>query len=599
MSSFPFPKFLRTTGPAILLALVTLAVFSNTFRAPFVLDDTSSIKNNLSIRRLWPIESSSIGGTRGRPVANVSFALNYRMSGLDPGSYHWTNLVIHVAAGLFLFGVIRRTLRLPIAQGRFSELAVDGIAFGGALLWLIHPLQTEAVTYVVQRTESLMGLHYLATVYCFARAVQSPMHRLAWQAFAVVACFAGMACKEVMVTAPVAVLLYDRTFVAGTFRKAWRERGRVHLAFASSWIALAWLMSGLGDRGVGFANNVTPWEYALTESCVLLRYLKLSLWPAPLVFDYGADLSPSLADVWPCALLVLMGIIGVFVALRFRPVVGFLLAWPFLTLAPTSSFVPVALQPMAEHRMYLPLAGVVLLIVIGAYRYLGVKAWIMVVALACGLGTTAFRRNAVYADEILLWQDTAEKRPGNARAHQNLGTVLLNAGQFPEAQRELERTLAIAPENFQALNNLGIIYARTGRAALAIATFEEVLRTTPGFAEAHYNLGCLMLEQGRTREAALCFEKAIQLSPKYGAAHVNLAATLLAEQKFREATEHYTAALEVLPGDANLYLRRAYAYIQIGRTSEAMADYASALKLQPDLAEARHNLEVLRRASAR
>ncbi|MEO7412532.1 MAG: hypothetical protein ABIZ81_04175, partial [Opitutaceae bacterium] len=138
------------------------------------------------------------------------------------------------------------------------------------MLWLVHPLQTEAVTYVVQRTESLMGLHYLLTLYCFTRAVHSPAQRQTWQFLAVGACFAGMACKEVMITAPVAVFLFDRTFIAGTFINAWRERGRFHLAMASSWIALAWLMTGLGDRGVGFANSVGPWHYALTESCVLL-----------------------------------------------------------------------------------------------------------------------------------------------------------------------------------------------------------------------------------------------------------------------------------------------------------------------------------------
>ncbi|MEO7414220.1 MAG: tetratricopeptide repeat protein, partial [Opitutaceae bacterium] len=335
----------------------------------------------------------------------------------------------------------------------------------------------------------------------------------------------------------------------------------------------------------------------LTESCVLLRYAKLSLWPAPLVFDYGADISRSLAEVWPCALVVLTGIAGVVAALRFRPIAGFLLAWPFLTLAPTSSFVPVALQPMAEHRMYVPLLGIIMLIVLGAYRYLATKGWMIIVPLACAFGAMTFQRNAVYADEIRLWRDTATKRPGNARAHQNLGTALLNAGQFTEAQAELERTLAITPENYQALNNLGIIYARTGRGARALATFEEVLRTTSGFAEAHYNLGCLMLEQGRTREAALCFQQAVQLNPGYGEAHVNLAATLLAGQKFREAAEHYSAALKILPDDAKLYAQRAYAYIQFGRIAEAIADYEAALKLRPDLTDARHNLAVLRRGT--
>lgn len=576
-----------------MLVLVTAAVFSNSLTGPFVLDDNSSIKNNVSIRRLWPLESPLIGGTRGRPLVNFTFALNYRIGGTDVTGYHALNLGIHVLAGLVLFGVVRRTLLLPIFGGKFAASA-RLIGFGAALLWLVHPLQTESVTYLVQRTESLMGLYYLLTFYCFIRAIEPTENGGAWRALAVAACFAGMACKEIMITAPLAVFLYDRCFAGGSFREAWRQRRGFHLALASSWIALAWLMRGMGERGVGFENDIGPWRYALTESCAIVRYFKLAVWPSPLVFDYGSEFANSLADVWPCALLVTASVVGAIAALRFRPRLGFLLAWPFLTLAPTSSFVPVALQPIAEHRMYLPLAGFAILAVLIMHRYLARRAWISIGLAALALGFTAHRRNAVYAGEITLWRDTVEKAPNNQRAHQNLGTAYLNAGHITPAEAQFDEALSLDPENPEVLNNLALVYARTGRQQQALAVLEKILLANPRFAEARYNLGCVLLENRNDAEARRQFEEAIRLNPSYGDAHINLASILVGEGKFTEAVHHYSEALRIDPRDPQLYVQRAYANFKLGRILAAIDDYERALELQPDLEDARRNLEILR-----
>lgn len=599
VSSLKFSKLPLIVGSACILALAALAVFSNTFRAPFVLDDQSTIEDNVSIRQLWPLESPTIGGTRGRPLANFSLAVNYRFGGLDVTGYHVLNLAIHVAAGLALFGLVRRSFLLPIFAEQFSAKAGWVVAFSAALLWLVHPLQTETVTYVVQRTESLMALHYLLTLYCFCRAVQSrDAHRQGWYVLAVLACFAGMAAKEVMITAPVAVLLYDRTFVAGGFKQAWRQRFPFYATLASSWVLLAWLMIGSGSRGIGTETGVGPWHYALTESCVLVQYFKLVFWPTPLVFDYGSEIATSLTQVWPCAALVMCGVIGVLVALRFKPVWGFLLAWPFLTLAPTSSFVAVALQPMAEHRMSLPLASLSVLAAVGLWRYLGGRALLAVSLLAAILGRVAYERNAVYADEVSLWGDTVAKKPANDRARLNFGAALIDAGRLPEAATELEQALAVNPKNVQAWSNLGLVRARTGHTDQALQLFETAVQIEPGFAEAHYNRGCVLLESGRGAESRPHFETAIRLNPLHGNAHINLAAIFSGEEKYDAARQHYTAALRIDPRDAQLYLHRAFAHVKTNRLGEAMADYEQALKLQPNLAEARRNLEILRHAAA-
>ena len=592
------PWSLSTTGAALLVVLAVVAVYSNTLRVPLVFDDTSSIANNLSIRQLWPLAFPEIGGTRGRPVANVSFAVNYVWGRNHLAGYHAVNIIIHAAAALALFGLVRRTLRLPGVEPDLAG-AANFIAGSAALLWAVHPLQTEAVTYLSQRTEALMGLFYLTTLYCFARGIGSPENRRAWHGLAVLACAAGMGSKEVMVTAPLVVLLYDRAFVAGGLLAALRARRGFHLALSSTWVVLAGLMMGMGARGVGFKLGVSPAQYALTESCAVLNYLKLAVWPAPLVFDYGSFTASSLAAVWPCVLLVVALVTAALALLAFRPKMGFLLAWPFLLLAPTSSFVPVALQPMAEHRMYLPLAAVAVAAAVLLASLRLQKSWIVVLFLGAALGAATLQRNATYADEIELWRDTVKKRPANDRALTNLGAALLKHDRVDEARAPLTRAVALNPRNPEALTNLGFLHARDGKLADATDCFERTVQLAPGLATAHYNLGCVLLKTGRIADAGKSFARAIQLNPDYGDAHDNLGIILAAGGRFEAAIEHFSESLRVNPRDAEAYVNRAAAHLKLNRPANARADYQAALALRPDLAEVRRQLEILQSPAAK
>ncbi len=586
-------KFGTTAAVVILLVGAVFTLYRNTLEAPFLLDDLSSIQNNLSIRHLWPLENAAIGGTRGRPGANFSFALNYVWGGNRLASYHWTNLALHAASALILFGLIRRTLRQPVFNQIWTS-AADTVAASAALLWAVHPLQTEAVTYLSQRTELLMGLCYLTTLYCFVRAVTSMECQRVWYGLAVLACGAGMAVKEVMVTAPVAVLLYDRAFVAGGWSDALRTRRRFYLGLGLSWGVLAGLMFDLGERGVGFGLGASPFHYALTESCVVLNYLRLAVWPTPLVFDYGTGTAPSLAEVWPCVLAVLGVIAAVLAALCFRPALGFVLAWPFLILAPTSSFVPIAQQPMAEQRLYLPLAGLAVAAVLLLWRAAGNRAWWAVALLSLALSYATVQRNEIYSNPVDLWRDTVEKRPANDRAQLNLAVAYLKDNRRADARRHLSRALELNPANAQAWINLGVLCAQTGQLAEAFTSFEKAAHLEPGLAEAHYNLGWIFLKTGRYADAAKSFVQAIRLNPDYSDAHNNLATILISAGKYQAAIAHYSQAIRVSPSDAEIYANRAEAYLHLGQRAEALADYRAALLLRPDFEAVRRQLESLR-----
>jgi tetratricopeptide (TPR) repeat protein len=582
-----------------LLAVAILAAYHNSLQGPFVFDDLSAIPENATLRALWPPSaplSPPPSGTTvsGRPMANLTFALNYALSGDDPWSYHVANLLIHILGAAALFGVVRRTLRRPVLKDRFGPEATS-LALAIALLWALHPLQTEAVTYVVQRVESLMALFYLLTLYAFIRSVDSPRPGV-WKACAWLACLAGMATKEVMATAPVLILLYDRTFVAGTFSGAWRQRRGFYVALAANLLPLAFFVAETGwNRGgsAGFGSPLTAPAYWMTQGVALVRYLGLTFWPHPLVFDYGTWVVASPVTAGVCALLVI-GLAGatVFACLRGKwAALGFLGAWFFIILAP-SSLVPVATQTMAEHRMYLPLAAVAVLVILGLHALLGARLWLALALLALGLGYLTERRNEVYRSAVSLWSDTVRSEPDNARAHCSLGFALSTTpGGLPVAIEEFEEALRLRPDYPDAENDLGMALGRTpDQTAAAERHFREALKLRPEFAQAHYNLGTVLAREGRIPEAIDEFNAALRDQPEYPEASNNLGNLLCATGHLEEGIQQLENAIRARPLYPRAHYDLANALVQAGRVEDAVGHYETALKLQPAFSEADNNL---------
>ena len=344
------------------------AVYGRSLHAPFVFDDRSSVLTNPSVVRLWPLvgdadapgplnvpKDSSISG---RPLVNITLALNYRMGGLDPMGYHLVNVLLHAGSAMLLFALVRRSLRLAYFAGRF-EKAADPLALAVALLFALHPLGTEAVEYVTQRTELLMAFCYLATLYASLRYWQagSRRARTAWLVIASLACLAGMASKEVMVTAPVMVFLFERTFVSGTVQQTIKSSWRLYLGLAVGWLLLVALnLGGPRSASAGFHLDVPPYVWWFTQAKVFLLYLRLVVWPWPLVIHYEVPYLSTLASAWPYLLPVALMGLGTLWLLWRGTASGFLLCCVFLILAPTF-VVPIVTEVAVERRMYLPLAA--------------------------------------------------------------------------------------------------------------------------------------------------------------------------------------------------------------------------------------------------
>jgi tetratricopeptide (TPR) repeat protein len=618
----------RVWVAATVLTVAVLAAYAGGLGSPMVFDDVPTLVDNLTIRHVGLAALSpphGYGGTtEGRPLLNLSFALNYAWSGPNPIGYRATNVVIHLLAGLVLFGVVRRTL-----LGRRPARAL-AVGWSVALLWTLHPLQTESVTYIVQRAESLVGLFYLLTLYGVIRSATSA-HAARWQLVAVAACTLGMMTKEVMVSAPLVVLLYDRAFLAGSLRAAWRARRGCYLGLAATWLVLAALVAGMqGIRGgsAGFGLGTSACAYGLKQCEAIVHYTRLGAWPDALVFDYGTDVIGRVRDVLPQLMVLAAFAGGIVVALRRNHALGFL-GFAFLAvLAPSSSVVPVITQTMAEHRMYLPLAALIAAAVLGFERCIGRYTVAVAGVLAVALALLTVRRNQDYRSDFALWSDTLAKRPNNARAHYNVASGLVKQDREADAEREFQAALQLKPNYAEAYYNLGNARMRRGDVDAAIDYFGAALRYRPDYAKAHYNLATALHSRGRFAEAAIHYAAAVRLEPDDAEAHNNFGAVLLQLDRRGEAVREWESALRLTPDSpkthynlgialqeggelaaalahferaaqgpgatAKAHFALAVALEQANRPGEAAAHYEQALQLQPDFPAARENLRRLR-----
>jgi tetratricopeptide (TPR) repeat protein len=588
--AFASPRWLVAGG--LLLVALIFASYHNSLNVPFIFDDTDSILQNQSIRHLDTAFSPPPGTgitVSGRPVLNASFALNYALSGTYRVGFHVGNILIHALAALTLWAVVRRTLQSSVFVGKFSQNATT-LAWFISALWAVHPLQTESVTYTVQRAESLVGLFYLLTLYGFIRYAANRSWR--WFLFTGLACLLGMGSKEVMATAPIVIFLYDRTFVSGSFRKARQQHGRLHLCLAATLILLGTLvLTGRGRGGsVGVNETVTWWGYLCTQAVALVRYVWLVVWPARLTLDYGMLVEKNYAVIVPCALAVIGALVATTKAVVRRPTLGFIGLWFFALLAPSSSVIPVVTQTVAEHRMYLSLAALTTAAVLLAHRWLGKHYWILLVLIITSESITTFRRNIVYQNDVALWEDTVAKQPANARALNNLGTLYIDANRIPEAIKVLTASLAIDPDYPEANANIGQAFADAGRPSEARAYAEKGVQLAPERMRPNANYANVLAETGDPEKAIPYFEKALSLSPENPQLHCNLANTLASVGRDNEAIEHYKIAIAGKADDPEAIINYGAALQRIGHTSEAIALYEQILRAKPDFAGAHNNL---------
>ena len=505
-------------------------------------------------------------------------------------------------------GLVRRTLTQP-AIPQYLRDASTSVALATALLWVAHPLQTEAVVYLIQRTETLMALFYLLTLYAAARAwsVDSATSARVWKGVCVAACALGMASKEVMVTAPLAVLLYDRAFVSGSFREAWREHRGLYAGLASTWVVLLLLVL-TGDRSTstGVHLGISPWNYLLTQAGVIVWYLRLVFWPHPLAVSYEDwPIAGGVADAfWPGLFVLALLAVTVWALIKW-PGAGFLGAFVFLVLAPTSSLWPIATEPAAERRFYLPLAVIVLLLLLVLHRM--ARRWghagrlvpaVLVVVVVVVSAQASARRVEDYRTTLSIWQDCVEKRPANAAARNNLGQALLQQGRVDEAALQFEQAIRLKPTMTEAYSNLAGILHGAGRSAEAIELLERALALNPDRpARIRGNLGIVLAQRGDLVAAREQLERATADRAYAPDAHFNLGLLEVWQGDLSRAIEQFETAFEMDPSRRDVVLALGRALCRAGRFERA-SELVELLRSRGDTEAASRIAEQMRQTAA-
>jgi tetratricopeptide (TPR) repeat protein len=586
---------------------ITFAIYSNTFDSPFVLDDLRKIEENPGIRvnQLSPTEIVKAGfkSSKARPIAFMTLALNHSMHQYDVFGYHLFNISIHLLTGFFLFLFLKTTLRIPVIQARNKP--TDLICFFAALIWLVHPLQSQSVNYIVQRTNSMAAMFFILSFlfYAHGRLTDQDKNKWFWLIASAIAWIISLACKQISAILPFMVFLYEWFFFQD-LSKNWIKKYLKYLLGITVIFALLLLVYTDFSpfekikKIYDYANNeFTIAERLLTQSRIIIYYISLIIFPHPsrLNLDYDYALSHSLID--PITTLLAFGAICGLIALavyfaKKERLISFCVLWFFGTHLIESSILPLAL--IFEHRNYLPTMMVSLIPVVLAYRYIKLD-WIkigLLSALVIGLSVWTYQRNRTWEDKITLWSDVVKKSPGKARPHFNLGAAFSEQKRDEEAIPLYQRALEINPNLAQPHINIGQALERQNKFEEAAEHYRAALKIKPDLPEAHNNIGAILAKQGRTEEAIQFYQEALKIRPHYALAHFNLAHTLVKKGQIEEGIRHYYQAIRFKPEYAEAHNNLGGIYINSGETEKAIKHYIAALQIDPNLVEAYNNLGI-------
>lgn len=515
----------RTPLAALLVAFAVVVAFTPALAGRLFHDDVVSLTQNPALEAFdWAtaFDAPDQSTLAGRPVSAFSFALNAAVAS-SPASYRLGNVALHVAVALVALALARRLLAAtPDLPGGATTAAALAPCLVAA--WALHPLQTDAVSYAVQRTEILATLFMLASTAVLVRGWSRGGAPSPGLAVGLALLAAGS--KEIAVALPFVVACLHRGFFASSWRDAWSRGRTAYLAIAAAtWIPVALLVAtGPRAESVGFGHGVGAFEWMLTQAQVVPYYLRLVVWPDRLALVYDAPIVTSIgaAAGGLAAMAALLG--ATLWALRSAPRAGALAAIVFVVLGPTSSFVPIWTEVVAERRMYLPSLAVVALVAVGLVRLaalasrprVAVGLSVAVLVASAGLlGATTRTRAAKFGDGVEIWHETVTHQPTSAMAHLEHGLALRADNRLDEALAAYERALSADPTMTAALNNMGTTLIWSGRADEAVAVFDRAIALAPDAPGAHLNRGVALSLLGRHAEALASFEATLAIAPTF------------------------------------------------------------------------------------
>ncbi len=636
------------------IAALTFAAYYITLDYPFVLDDHGYIAENLKIRslkNLWPPYDS-------RYLGFASFAVNYRLSGLNPAWFRATNILIHIINSCLVFLLVRDTFAIQYAAAPDEHKNTGRrIAAISALIFALHPIQTESVTYITQRFASLATLFFLASIVLFIRfraSQASRKKRFLFFALSIVSAVMAQKTKEISFTLPAVIALYDFMFFGQ--KRGFKDRFITLLPFI---LCLAIVPISIFGPELGIGGNwgvgeevrrqqlhefaaYDRYAYLITQFRVIVMYLRLIVLPVGQSMHYDNRLFTTVLE--PQVFLSLMFLLLMFGSSiwllqrhkktknPFHKIIPFSVFWFFITLSIESSIVPIR-DAAFEHRLYLPVMGIIIILASGLtymINYLAATRRILLMSTAvitAALFIATYNRNLAWSDDVLIWAEAVKKLPGNVRARNNLGTAYESKGMLAEAVEEYKTALSLEPDDYLLRYNianafakqgiataaekefreairlkqdfipghrgLALLYKNAGRTDEAISEYEVVLRLDPADEFAHNDIGALYAKKGLSKKAIYEFNEALRIRGDFIEARRNLAVAYHDSDMLEQAITEYLAVLRAAPFDADIHNDLGSAYEEKGMKEKAIEEYRKALELTPENALIKENLRVL------
>ncbi len=593
------------------IIFLCILIYSNSLNSPFAFDDSPNIENNPYIRiSELDFQKISDAGFKSisynRPLANISFALNYYFGKYDVTGFHVVNIIIHIINGILVYFfsliTIKQTSNIPDQNfPHVRSASIQVMSLFAALIFIAHPVQTQSVTYIVQRMNSMAAMFFLLALILY---INGRLSRIKWKRWALfLGCFLSwvmsLGCKETAGMLPFIILLYEWYFFQD-LRLGWLKQNIkyfIGLFVVLIILVLIYLGKSPFDKILSsYAHrDFTMFERVLTQFRVVVFYISLLLFPHPSRLNLLHHVTISHSFLNPAttllSLLVIFGLgfLAILIARKQR-LISFFILWFFINLIIESSVI--GLEMVFEHRLYLPILGFILIVASMIFHLLKKQAWAITLAviMILFLGSATYVRNKVWQDSVTLWSDVVSKNPKSYRAYHNMGVVLKEQGRHKEAIDYFSRALSIKPEFAEVHNNLGFALMEQGRLKEAIDYFTEALKIQPDFAQAHNNLGTAFISQGRIKEATDHFSEAIKLKSDYAEAHNNMGNSLQEQGKLKEAIQFFSNALRIKPDFAGAHNNMGTALAHQGRFKEAIGHFSKALKIQPDFSEAHNSL---------
>lgn len=643
----------KTCVAVLLIVIIGIVAYSNSFDCSFHFDDNQTIVENTGIRDLQASLRKAFSGTRG--FADLTFALNYHFGKLNVWGYHFVNIIIHIINALLVYFILILTFKTPALKDKpITEYRAFVAAFA-AIIFVVHPIQTQAVTYIVQRYASLAALFYLAAIFLYIKArllinggadkqedKRFSLPHIAFYAGALVSAFCAMHVKEITITLPAVILLYEFFFFRPSFMTIKRRFFYLLPFLLTVFIIPMTLYSGgvsfddVGnfiERSTAETHLISRADYLFTQFNVIVTYIRLLLLPVNQTPAYSYSISSSLFDghtFFSFLFLAALFSFGMWLFKRSR-LASFGIFWFFVTLSVESSIIPIK-DVIFEHRVYLPSVGFIIMFfallveIAGRFKVRKVMllAFVLLLVMA-GTGLT-IHRNSIWKNDYTLWKDAVAKSPYSARAHNALGDAYFRRGQYKLALKEIEMAITLEQNFAPAYYNLGPVLEKLGDIEYAIKAYTSALKFDINKDKAYYNLGRLYYSQkayglsleaynnlihirpdlddssvfnsignvyketGDYKKAEENYKKAVTIDPAYSDARYNLADLYHMSGEHDLAIKEFKKVIKIDPDHTVTYLNLGWEYALKGELDHAIECYKSVTVLEPDHKKAHHLL---------